>query len=192
MTMTASVLDGATVIETGDSIFNLFLLMIVTQTPVDMAQQSGEANEVQTILVFSIDPSAAPVPAYTFTYTLGLASGGAAPSWISIVGNTDIEIDSSTAVDGTYALELTGTVVEEPTRSKSVPFTVTVFTFTASTLIDQVFAVGESADYDYTFPPFTLTPASYATITYTLLIDGSLAPNTFSWVKLDAATNSKI
>ena len=138
MTMTASVVDGASaVIATGDSVFNLFLLKIVTQTPVDMTQLTGQGNQLQTISGFQIEPSASPVPAYIFTYTLGSSCCGDVPSWISIVDNTGIEIDGSTAVVGTYELELTGTVVGEPNRSKSVPFTVTVITGTTSTLINQ-------------------------------------------------------
>ena len=117
------------------------------------------------------------------------------PSWVTLNGSNEIEVDDS-SIDvntelATYQLQVKGTAVDESgntltDRYAIEEFDLTVYTLIASTLTDQYHAISQGSD-TYTFSAFTGFSASSYTATYSLLLasDGTTdAVALYSWLSL--------
>ena len=78
----------------------------------EVSINKGVSN--QAISGWTFDPTAGNIASYTFEYTIEERSGGTVPSWITINGSNEIEIDDS-SIDpltevGVYEFQIKGTV----------------------------------------------------------------------------------
>ena len=110
----------------------------------------GKGVSNQAITGWTFDPIAENIASYTITYTLEERSGGTVPSWITINGSNEIEVDDASmnsATDpGLYQLQVKGTAVDESSTTLSdryaiQEFDLTVYTLTASTTASQYHAI---------------------------------------------------
>ena len=132
-------------------------------------------DQTQTFTLWSLNPSTGGnLPSYTIVMSI-LDSDGVSspPSWIQFDAVDTITIDRSTAVAGTYTFMIKGEVHDETGtttgRYDTLNFNVVVYSLLASTAVDQIYVIDNSA-LDYQFDAFTeqyLTEAGQ-TLSYTI------------------------
>lgn len=101
--------------------------------------------------------------------------------------------DAQNPPTGVYTMQVIATALDETGteltgHTSTADFKVTVYTLTASSLVDQVYSIGQSAAFTYTWPVFsTLLPP----VTYTFIVDdgsGVDATTKYSWLSADQTT----
>ena len=164
----------------------------------EVSINKGVSN--QAISGWTFDPTAGNIASYTFEYTIEERSGGTVPSWITINGSNEIEIDDSSmdpSTDvGVHEFQIRGTVQDESANSLTdryaiEPFDLTVYTLIASTTASQYHKISGGSD-TYAISAFSgWSDTSYAA-TYSLLSDDGLrsdATSTYSsWLGLSGTT----
>ena len=155
----------------------------------------GKGVSNQAITGWTFDPIAENIASYTITYTLEERSGGTVPSWVTINGSNEIEVDDASIDPATelaiYQLQVKGTAVDESgntltDRYAIQEFDLTVYTLEASTTTSQYHAISQGSD-TYTFSAFTGFSHSTYTPTYSLYLaaDGTTdAVALYSWLSL--------
>lgn len=172
----------------------LLYVVAVTGSQADIEFRIGDGDLLTPIVSFTTAPDTGVT--YSFNYELWMADEvTAGPTWLSVDTNSQVKIDSTAvpASGGIYNVNLKGNVQGHThTAWKFAPFAVTLYTYTESVVVDQVYSIG-STQLDYVFDAFTLDPSSLGyTSTYTLekLSDSSDATAAYAWLSIDSASRT--
>ena len=101
----------------GSASFTVYLIELVSQPLNAMEVSIGKGVSNQAISGWTFDPIAENIASYTISYALEMRDGRSPPTWISINGSNEIEVDDASmdaSTDpGLYELQIKGTANDE-------------------------------------------------------------------------------
>ena len=172
----------------------IIYLIAVATSPIATITHSFASPTSTSYLDFTTTPNSSNGHIdYSIDYTIELADGSPAPSWITIDPATNmITVDETdpNAISGyTYDFLLRGTILGYvPTYSETVPFTVNLFVIEPEPFDVLEYPVG-CASNQFTFPEWTFDRPTSFSFTYTIEeVGGAPITAAHSWISINSAS----